>query len=499
MGFNLSAFIGGAAEQANTLVNEERAQQKEIVVMRLKKAAESKALYNKKVEAQREEVKSTYKDLSSHEIFNNLTDDQQVSILKSPTIASDFLEQARSGKVFDIATRYKFKTPEATQSAQSFVEGLGTAAPTRDVSEQMKQLGTGILSKSTDFAQSAATAYGDTLEGLLPYEGAEAPDIAPMASFAEGAFKQVKSMKERLDAATIEYNDAGTPEEKKAAQEKIESINASLALSTPVETLEKVVQQLEMQYRKTSDPTERSRIQTEINSTNARIRSNNAAQAQLKEVKDKTGIDWTWSSLNDGVDTSIDTALGKVEGSKVLDVPQPDGTVKRRRPRVGDADALMKAAQDAVTNFLKNNNLLNPDGTPINDLVRGIMTSRGVPVPTVEGTPKPTTQTETAPTAEQPKQPVKESNPIPDFKDIDKNVTTDSSFALQKLIEGDTNEAYRQFAKDQNNPESLYGLGRILYEGRGEARNIEKGLQSLRAAAKRGSKEAQEYLKRIGQ
>jgi len=239
MGFNLSAFIGGAAEQANTLVDEERAQQKEIVAMRLKKAAESKALYNKKVEAQREEVKSTYRDLSSHEVFNNLTDDQQVSILKSPTIAADFLKQAQTGNVFDVATRYKFKTPEATQSAQSFVEGFGTTAPTRDVSEQMKQLGTGILSKSTDFAQSAATAYGDTLEGLLPYEGAEAPDIAPMASFAEGAFKQVKSMKERLDAATIEYNDAGTPEEKEAAQKKIESINASLALSTPVETLEK--------------------------------------------------------------------------------------------------------------------------------------------------------------------------------------------------------------------------------------------------------------------
>jgi len=499
MGFNLSAFIGGAAEQANTLVDEERAQQKEIVVMRLKKAAESKALYNKKVEAQREEVKSTYRDLSSHEVFNNLTDDQQVSILKSPTIAADFLKQAQTGNVFDVATRYKFKTPEATQSAQSFVEGFGTTAPTRDVSEQMKQLGTGILSKSTDFAQSAATAYGDTLEGLLPYEGAEAPDIAPMASFAEGAFKQVKSMQERLDAATIEYNDAGTPEAKEEAQKKIESINASLALSTPVETLENVVQQLEMQYRKTSDPTERSRIQTEINSTNARIRSNNAAQAQLKEVKDKTGIDWTWSSLNDGVDISIDTALGKVEGNASLDITSPDGTVKRRKPRVGDADALIKAAQDAVTNFLKNNNLLNPDGTPINDLVRGIMTSRGVPIPTVEGTPKPTTQTETATTTGQPKQTVKEPNPIPDFKDIDKNVTTDSSFALQKLIEGDTNEAYRQFAKDQNNPESLYGLGRILYEGRGGARNIEKGLQSLRAAAKRGSKEAQEYLKRIGQ
>ena len=398
MGFNLSAFIGGAAEQANTLVNEERAQQKEIVVMRLKKAAESKALYNKKVEAQREEVKSTYKDLSSHEIFNNLTDDQQVSILKSPTIASDFLEQARSGKVFDIATRYKFKTPEATQSAQSFVEGLGTAALTRDVSEQMKQLGTGILSKSTDFAQSAATAYGDTLEGLLPYEGAEAPDIAPMASFAEGAFKQVKSMKERLDAAIIKYNDAGTPEQKKAAQEEIESINASLALSTPVETLEKVVQQLEMQYRKTSEPTERSRIQTEINSTNARIRFNNAAQAQEKDRADEEGKKaLTFPQLRSSVDRAVGSAIGQIAGSDKLAIKLEDGTTGYRKPRKGDLPELVIKAREATISFLNTNGYLNEDGSPKTAFAKAILSADGYyggTAPPQGGLPTPTTQEE---------------------------------------------------------------------------------------------------------
>jgi len=398
MGFNLSAFIGGAAEQANTLVNEERAQQKEIVVMRLKKAAESKALYNKKVEAQREEVKSTYKDLSSHEIFNNLTDDQQVSILKSPTIAADFLEQARSGKVFDIATRYKFKTPEATQSAQSFVEGLSTAAPTRDVSEQMKQLGTGILSKSTDFAQSAATAYGDTLEGLLPYEGAEAPDIAPMASFAEGAFKQVKSMKERLDAAIIKYNDAGTPEQKKAAQEEIESINASLALSTPVETLEKVVQQLEMQYRKTSEPTERSRIQTEINSTNARIRFNNAAQAQEKDRADEEGKKaLTFPQLRSSVDRAVGSAIGQIAGSDKLAIKLEDGTTGYRKPRKGDLPELVIKAREATISFLNTNGYLNEDGSPKTAFAKAILSADGYyggTAPPQGGLPTPTTQEE---------------------------------------------------------------------------------------------------------
>jgi len=167
---------------------------------------------------------------------------------------------------------------------------------------------------------------------------------------------------------------------------------------------------------------------------------------------------------------------------------------------------LQAAKKKAIIDFLTESGRINLEENFISDFAKEILVSENIKIPSlnkkevsVDDTADTTKNTKPSTTAEQPKQPVKESNPIPDFKDIDKNVTTDSSFALQKLIEGDTNEAYRQFAKDQNNPESLYGLGRILYEGRGEARNIEKGLQSLRAAAKRGSKEAQEYLKRIGQ
>ena len=98
-------------------------------------------------------------------------------------------------------------------------------------------------------------------------------------------------------------------------------------------------------------------------------------------------------------------------------------------------------------------------------------------------------------------------NVIPNFKDMDKNITTDSSKGLQKMFEGDFDEAYRNFStnsklkgtdgRDRINPEAYYGLGRILYEGLGQERNVEKGLLALRSAAKAGSVEAIEYLKRI--
>ena len=514
MGFNLSAFIGGAAEQANTLVDEERAQQKEIVAMRLKKAAESKALYNKKVEAQREEVKSTYRDLSSHEVFNNLTDDQQVSILKSPTIAADFLKQAQTGNVFDVATRYKFKTPEATQSAQSFVEGFGTTAPTRDVSEQMKQLGTGILSKSTDFAQSAATAYGDTLEGLLPYEGAEAPDIAPMASFAEGAFAKPETLEARLEKARRAFADANTPEDREAAEAAVRSIQAAMAVGQDPKDLKAYADKLSMQVMNASTPEAKQAAQAKLNRVNAQIRSNGAAQAQEKETAGKNSL--TYPQLRGAVDRRIEEdliakfGLNAIREGKIIEYIKDEKTGETRQvlrsPKAEMLPELQAAKKKAIIDFLTESGRINLEENFISDFAKEILVSENIKIPnlnkkevSMDDTADTTKNTETSTTTEQPKQTVKEPNPIPNFKDIDTNVTKESSFALQKLIEGDTDEAYRQFAKNQNDPESLYGLGRILYEGRGGARNIEKGLQSLRAAAKRGSKEAQEYLKRIGQ
>jgi hypothetical protein len=398
MGFNLSAFIGGAAEQANTLVDEERAQQKEIVVMRLKKAAESKALYNKKVEAQREEVKSTYRDLSSHEVFNNLTDDQQVSILKSPTIAADFLKQAQTGNVFDVATRYKFKTPEATQSAQSFVEGFGTTAPTRDVSEQMKQLGTGILSKSTDFAQSAATAYGDTLEGLLPYEGAEAPDIAPMASFAEGAFAKPETLEARLEKARRAFADATTPEDKAAAEAVAKSIQVAMDVGQDPKDLKAYADKLSIQVMNASTPADKQAALNKLNRVNAQIKSNGAAQAQEKDRADEEGKKaLTFPQLRSSVDGAVGSAIGQIAGSDKLAIKLEDGTIGYRKPRKGDLPELVIKAREATISFLNTNGYLNEDGSPKTAFAKAILSADGYyggTAPPQGGLPTPTTQEE---------------------------------------------------------------------------------------------------------
>ena len=398
MGFNLSAFIGGAAEQANTLVDEERAQQKEIVAMRLKKAAESKALYNKKVEAQREEVKSTYRDLSSHEVFNNLTDDQQVSILKSPTIAADFLKQAQTGNVFDVATRYKFKTPEATQSAQSFVEGFGTTAPTRDVSEQMKQLGTGILSKSTDFAQSAATAYGDTLEGLLPYEGAEAPDIAPMASFAEGAFAKPETLEARLEKARTAFADATTPEDKAAAEAVAKSIQVAMDVGQDPNDLKAYADKLSIQVMNASTPADKQAALNKLNRVNAQIKSNGAAQAQEKDRADEEGKKaLTFPQLRSSVDRAVGSAIGQIAGSDKLAIKLEDGTIGYRKPYKGDLPELVTKAKEATISFLNTNGYLNEDGSPKTAFAKAILSADGYygdTAPPQGGLPTPTTQEE---------------------------------------------------------------------------------------------------------
>lgn len=47
--------------------------------------------------------------------------------------------------------------------------------------------------------------------------------------------------------------------------------------------------------------------------------------------------------------------------------------------------------------------------------------------------------------------------------------------------------------------EAAYGIGRILYEGLGGSRNVERGLQYIRKAAEMGSPEAIAYLQRIKQ
>jgi len=512
MGFNLSAFIGGAAERGSEMIAEEREQQRNIVAGRLKKAAESKATYQKQVEAEKAALRDTYNTLSQFSSFNDLTKQQQTAILSSSSIANDFVERQKSGNPFNVDQVYKFKGDEATvMSPQEYIDKVGQGQPAADMTQQMQGFGTGRRRRDAD---EIASVYGDTPEGLASFEGRTVADRAPMASFAEGAFAKPETLEARLEKARKAFADATTPEDREAAEDAARSIQAAMAVGQNPKDLKAYADKLSMQVMNASTPEAKQAAQAKLNRVNAQIRSNGAAQAQEKETAGKNSL--TYPQLRGAVDRRIEEdliakfGLNAIREGKIIEYIKDEKTGETRQvlrsPKAEMLPKLQAAKKKAIIDFLTESGRINLEENFISDFAKEILVSENIKIPSlnkkevsVDDTADTTKNTKTSTTAGQPKQPVKESNPIPDFKDIDKNVTADSSFALQKLIEGDTDEAYRQFAKDQNNPESLYGLGRILYEGRGGARNIEKGLQSLRAAAKRGSKEAQEYLKRIGQ
>jgi len=153
-----------------------------------------------------------------------------------------------------------------------------------------------------------------------------------------------------------------------------------------------------MQYRKTSEHTERSRIQTEINSTNARIRSNNAAQAQEKDRADEEGKKaLTFPQLRSSVDRAVGSAIGQIAGSDKLAIKLEDGTTGYRKPRKGDLPELVTKAREATISFLNTNGYLNEDGSPKTAFAKAILSADGYygdTAPPQGGLPTPTTQEE---------------------------------------------------------------------------------------------------------
>ncbi len=309
MGFNLSAFIGGAAERGSEIIAEDREQQRNIVAGRLKKAVESKATYQKKIEAEKKAVKETYIALSRTENYNLLTEEQQVAILSSPAIATDFLARVQAGNPFNVNEVYKFKGSSAEKmSTRDYITQYGQEAPaTKDMTKQMEGLRTGLFGGSMQDADEISAAYGETTVGLMSYEGREAPDRAPMAMFAEGAFAKPMTLEDRLKKAQMDLDDATTPEQRAAAEARIDAITARLNYGQNPERLTALVDQLEMQIMRETDPAKKRELEARRNDTNARIRSNSAAQAQEADVKGKNSL--TYPQLRGAVDRRIEEDL----------------------------------------------------------------------------------------------------------------------------------------------------------------------------------------------
>jgi hypothetical protein len=82
-------------------------------------------------------------------------------------------------------------------------------------------------------------------------------------------------------------------------------------------------------------------------------------------------------------------------------------------------------------------------------------------------------------------------------QDVQELATADASVAMKAFLDKDYNEAYRQWRKTPDALESKYGMGRLLYEGLGDAPNKDKGLRLLTEAANAGYGPAISFLARI--
>jgi soluble lytic murein transglycosylase-like protein len=82
-------------------------------------------------------------------------------------------------------------------------------------------------------------------------------------------------------------------------------------------------------------------------------------------------------------------------------------------------------------------------------------------------------------------------------QDIQELTSPNASVAMKAFLDKDYNEAYRQWRKTPDAAESKYGMGRLLYEGLGDAPNKEKGLRLLNEAAQQGYAPATSFLARI--
>lgn len=375
MGFNLTAFIGGAAGKATELVDEERKQQKDIVTARLQKAAESKAVYDRETEAQRKVLTDTYSTLSQQAGFKDLTPAQQASILSSTEISADYITQSKAGKPVDVASRYNLavSTAAGTETPEQMVKNFGVAPTSTLTDEEVdKSMGTGIFSKSTKQADAIATAFGaPTAKGLLAYEGATAPTLQPTASFAEGALKVPETMAESMELASQAVRDATTPEEKSAAEVKLEGLLYVQALSAKPDSLEKLLSAAEVAARSEKDPTKKADLMKEQASLIKQIKMRTASLA-VPSAKKPSGL--TFAEMSKGINNAIGKAIGKIEGSDKFIKSDDFGNIRFSSQVPKDVES--KAKEGALT-WLRQNNLLDSNGAPIGDDARGIITSYG--------------------------------------------------------------------------------------------------------------------------
>ena len=539
MGTFLTGFLTGVAKGANERIEKEREDEEALITSRLKTAYVNRTKREEEARTKRENARARRDEVDV--LFPAASLEQRLALVASPLIFEQAKKSAGSVDLNELLVINKDKIPKNLTSVNDFIASIqgrpeGTATATEMQSREVFGVN---VTPSKGRIESLASPYGGSAADLLAYETvSDSIEVPQFASLNLDALKKNKTSKERLEEANaaatqaaIEFGE-GTPQAK-AAMDNYNKIKTLDELLNPTQAKwATYVSGLKLAMA-TGTPEQKAAAEAEFKREVVRI--------EAMSTKEKETPLPAMSSLSNMIARTKLEAMKQKFGNKLDDnlrvIYAEDGSASFQY--IGTDLAMQEKIRqhglDAAASIAEL--YLDKDGRPLSRDMKTVLISQGYKfdsegrmttpaappaattpaattpaappaattpaAPPAATTPAPaapaaTTPAPAAPPATTPAAPPAPPDKpvIPDMKDIDKDVPAGASDALLFFLKGDHNEAYRQWAKTPDAAESLYGIGRILYEGLSGPADQVKGQQLLKEAAEAGSAEARMYLER---
>ena len=542
MGTFLTGFLTGVAKGANERIEKEREDEEALITSRLKTAYVNKTKREEEARTKRENARARRDEVDV--LFPAASLEQRLALVASPLIFEQAKKSAGSVDLNELLVINKDKIPKNLTSVNDFIASIqgrpvGTAAATEMQSREVFGVN---VTPSKGRIESLASPYGGSAADLLAYETvSDSIEVPQFASLNLDALKKNKTSKERLEEANaaatqavIEFGEE-TPQAK-AAMDNYNKIKTLDELLNPTQAKwATYVSGLKLAMA-TGTPEQKAAAEAEFKREVVRIEAMSAKQ----KAEDLPAM----STLGNMIARTQLAAMRQKYGNKL------DQNLRVTYAEDGSASFEYIGTDLAMQEEIRQHGLnaaasiaelyLDKDGRPLSRDMKAVLISQGYkfdsegrmikraappaattpaapaapPAATTPAAPAappaapaapPAATTPAPPAATTPAAPAPEPAPapappakpvIPDMKDIDEDVPAGASDALLFFLKGDHNEAYRQWSKTPDAPESLYGIGRILYEGLSGPADQVKGQQLLKEAAEAGSAEARMYLER---
>lgn len=505
MGTFLTGFLTGVAKGANERIEKEREDEEALITSRFKTAYVNKTKREEEARAKRENARARRDEVDV--LFPAASLEQRLALVASPLIFEQAKKSAGSVDLNELLVINKDKIPKNLTSVNDFIASIqgrpeGTAAATEMQSREVFGVN---VTPSKGRIESLASPFGGSASDLLAYETvSDSIEVPQFASLNLDALKKNKTSKERLEEANaaatqavIEFGEE-TPQAK-AAMDNYNKIKTLDELLNPTQAKwATYVSGLKLAMA-TGTPEQKAAAEAEFEREVVRIEAMSAKQkaedlpamSTLGNILARTQLAAMRQKFGNKLDQNLRVTYAE-DGSASFEYIGTDLAMQEEIRQHG-----LNAAASIAELYL------DKDGRPLSRDMKAVLISQGYTFDSegrmqgrnaggsTQAPPAATTPAAPEPAPAPPAKPV-----IPDMKDIDEDVPAGASDALLFFLKGDHNEAYRQWSKTPDAPESLYGIGRILYEGLSGPADQVKGQQLLKEAAEAGSAEARMYLER---